>query len=174
MNAVRDTIRTVLRAQEPFPAAVVDRNWNLVEANGAVAIFMHDVAPELLEPPLNVLRASLHPLGMARHIANLGEWRAHLLGRLRRQIIASADDDLRQLYDELASYSCDDLVSELDLAAGSIVVPLRLRHHNQELVFLSTVTTFGTPLDITVQELAIESFFPADAQTADVLRALSG
>ena len=174
MHAVRETIRVVLRAQEPSPAAVVDRKWNLVEANAAISIFMRDVAPELLEPPVNVLRASLHPRGMAQHTVNLGEWRAHLLGRLRRQIAASADRDLRVLYDELASYPCEDATSELDLAGGTIAVPLRIRHGARELAFLSTVTTFGTPLDITVQELAIESFFPADAETAEFLRSASG
>lgn len=170
MASVRAAVRQVLAGHEPYPAVVVDRRWTLVDANASVALLTDGVAPELLAPPANALRVSLHPDGMAPRIVNLGEWRAHLLGRLRRQVAHTADPALAQLYDELRAYPCDQPAPEVDLPGpGDIVVPLRLRHAARELAFFSTVTTFGTPLDITVAELAIESFFPADSDTAAVL-----
>jgi transcriptional regulator with XRE-family HTH domain len=168
LSEVRAAVRQVLRGHEPYPAVVVDRGWHLVDANTSVALFTESVAPDLLEPPANVLRVGLHPEGMAPHIVNLGEWRAHLLGRLRRQVAQTADPELAQLYDELRTYPCDQPEMELP-GPGAVVVPLRIRYHGQELSFFSTVATFGTPLDITVAELIIESFFPADPDTAAVL-----
>jgi transcriptional regulator with XRE-family HTH domain len=168
MAAVHEAVRQVLRGHEPFPAVVVDGRWNLVEANAGVALLTRDIPPELMQQPTNVLRAALHPDGMARHIVNLGEWRAHLLGRLRRQVALTADSALVRLYEELRAYPCDQPQPEVDLSSA-IVIPLRIRHHGQELAFFSMAATFGTPLDITVAELVIESFFPADARTAEVL-----
>jgi transcriptional regulator with XRE-family HTH domain len=169
---VRAAVRQVLMGHEPYPAIAVDRAWNLVEANAGLALVTAGVAPELLSPPANAMRIALHPEGLAPRIANLGEWRAHLLARLRRQVALSADPALLELLDEVAGYPCDDPVAELEVpGAGEVVTPLRLRHEGVELAFLSTVTVFGTPLDVTVSELAIESFFPADAATAAVLRA---
>ena len=171
MLAVREAVRQVLTGHEPYPALVVDRGWNLVDANASIGLFLQGVALELLAPPANALRISLHPDGMASRIVNLGEWRAHLLGRLRRQIALTASSELSQLYEELRSYPCDQPEPEVELPGpGAVVVPLRLHYGEQELTFLSTVATFGTPLDITVAELAIESFFPADSHTASVLR----
>jgi transcriptional regulator with XRE-family HTH domain len=167
MSAVRGAVRQVLTGHEPYPAVVVDRHWNLVDANAGVALLTVGVAEELLAPPANVLRISLHPDGMAPRIANLGEWRAHLLDRLRRQISLIAEPVLVSLLAELRAYPCEQPEPE------DIVVPLRIRHgnrHNErELSFFSTVATFGTPLDVTVAELVIESFFPADPDTASVL-----
>jgi transcriptional regulator with XRE-family HTH domain len=172
LAAVRTAVRQVLAGHEPYPAVVVDRGWNLVDANANVALFTDGVAPELLAPPANVLRVSLHPDGMAPRIANLGEWRAHLLGRLRRQIAVSADPALARLYEELRGYPCDQPEPEAELPGpGAVVVPLRIRHGERDLAFFSTVATFGTPLDITVAELVIESFFPADSETASILGA---
>jgi len=171
MAAVRAAVRQVLTAHEPYPAVVVDRVWTLVDANAGVALLTDGVAPDLLAPPANALRVSLHPDGMAPRIVNLGEWRAHVLGRLRRQAALTADPALAQLYDELRAYPCDQPEPAVEFPGpGDIVVPLRLRHGSRELAFFSTVATFGTPLDITVAELAIESFFPADSDTASVLR----
>jgi transcriptional regulator with XRE-family HTH domain len=171
MAAIRDAVRQVLAGHEPYPAVVVDGHWNLVEANAGVAMFTANVPLELMTPPINVLRASLHPEGMAPGIVNLGEWRAHLLGRLRRQAALTADPYLADLYDELRAYPCDEPEPEIELPGpGEIVVPLRVRHGDQELSFFSTVATFGTPLDITVAELALELFFPADDATAEALR----
>jgi len=172
MQPVRDALDLVLTGHEPYPAAVVDRGWNLVAGNRAIALLTEGVAPELLEPPVNVLRASLHPDGMAPRIINLDEWRNHLLDRLDRQTTLTGDDGLAELHRELSEYpgqATEDPPGE-DRGAG-IVVPLRLRSDDGELAFFSTVTTFGTPVDITLSELAIESFFPADAKTADAVRA---
>lgn len=171
MSVVRAAVRQVLTGHEPYPAAVVDRGWHLVDANTSLGLFIEGVPPELLEPPVNVLRVSLHPAGLAPRIVNLGEWRGYLLGRLRREVALSADRDLAELYDELSGYPCDQPVPEVELPGpGDVVVPLRLRHDGGELAFFSMVATFGTPLDVTVAELVIESFFPADPRTADVLR----
>jgi transcriptional regulator with XRE-family HTH domain len=170
LSAVRAAVRQLLTGHEPYPAVVVDRGWNLVDANASVALLTEGVAPELLAPPANVLRVSLHPGGMASRIVNLGEWRAHLLGRLRREVALTADATLVALYDELRAYPCDRPVPESEVPGpGDIVVPLRIRHGDGELAFFSTVATFGTPLDVTVAELTIESFFPADAETASIL-----
>jgi transcriptional regulator with XRE-family HTH domain len=164
MSPVREAIELVLEGHEPYPAAVVDRGWNLVAGNSAIALLTASVAPDLLEPPVNVLRISLHPRGMAPRIANLAEWRQHLLHRLRRQVQLTGDNGAAELLAELESYPVPD---EDDVPHNDIVVPLRLR---DGLSFFSTVTTFGTAIDITVSELAIESFFPADTATAESLR----
>ena len=169
---VRDALARVLEAHEPFPAVVVDRAWEMLMANSSVPLLLADVAPELLDPPVNVLRVSLHPDGMAPRIVNLAEWRAHLLERLGRQVAATGDADLRSLYDEVSAYPGPRAAPHTGLA-GQIAVPLRLRVGDAELAFLSTVATFGTAVDITVAELAIESFFPADAATADAVRAFA-
>jgi transcriptional regulator with XRE-family HTH domain len=172
LAAVRAALRQLLAGHEPYPAAVVDRSWTLVEANASVALLTGGVAADLLAPPVNVLRLSLHPSGLAPRIVNLGEWRAHLLGRLRRQVAFTADPELSALYTELRGYPCDQPAPEVELPGpGDVAVPLRLRHGERELCFVSTVATFGTPLDVTVAELVIESFFPADAGTAAALRA---
>jgi transcriptional regulator with XRE-family HTH domain len=167
MAQIRDAVRKILTGHEPYPASVVDRRWNLVDANPSMMMFTDGVAAHLLEQPLNVLRLSLHPDGLAPRILNLGEWRAHLLARLRREISVTADATLMELYEELAAYPCEDPEPHLD---NEVVVPLKLRHKKGELAFFSMVATFGTPADITVDELSIESFFPANDQTAAFLR----
>jgi transcriptional regulator with XRE-family HTH domain len=170
MGPVRDAIDRVLTGHEPYPALVVDRHWGLVAANSAVGLLTTGVAPELLEPPVNVLRLSLHPDGVAPRIANLGEWRAHLLDRLHHQAVGTGDPALFALHEELSNYPRADAGDEANLDAGAVAVPLRLRLGDDELAFISTATTFGTAVDVTLSELAIEAFFPADAQTADRLR----
>jgi transcriptional regulator with XRE-family HTH domain len=171
MAGVRAALRQVLAGHEPYPAVVVDRSWNLVDANASVAMFLGQADPALLAPPTNVLRVSLHPDGMAPLIVNLGEWRAHLLGRLRRQVALTADPELAELHDELRAYPCDQPEPEIEVPGpGDVVVPLRIRLGDRRLSFLSIMATFGTPLDVTVAELAIESFFPADAETGRLLR----
>ena len=170
MGPVRDAIDRVLRGHEPFPAIVVDRHWGLVARNRAVPLLIAGAAGHLLEPPVNVLRLSLHPEGMAPRIVNLAEWRAHLLDRLGRQAVVSGDPAPFALHEELATYPGGGASSPApDLEAGSIAVPLRLRAGDAELAFISTATTFGTATDVTVSELAIESFFPADEATARTL-----
>jgi transcriptional regulator with XRE-family HTH domain len=167
MAAVSDAISRVLRAHQPFPALVIDAHWDMIDANDAVNIFTDAVPAQLLEPPVNVLRLSLHPDGLAPRILNLGEWRAHLLERLERDLAASADPTLRDLRDELQTYPAPPPATRPDTRA--ILVPLRFRLDDAELAFLSTTTVFGTPRDITLAELAIESFYPADRQTAAAL-----
>jgi transcriptional regulator with XRE-family HTH domain len=172
MAAIRAAIRQVLAGHEPYPALVVDRAWNLVDANASLSVLVDPVSPYLLAPPANVLRASLHPDGLAPHIVNLGEWRAHLLHRLRRQVESSGDARLVALAEELAGYPCDQPEPEVELPGpGEIVVPLRIRRDGGELSFLSTVATFGAALEVTTAELSIESFYPADDHTSAALRA---
>lgn len=171
MGPAREALDRVLAAHDPYPALAVDRHWGMVAGNTAVGLLIEGVAEHLLAPPVNVLRVTLHPDGMAPRIANLSEWRAHLLERLGRQAIASGDPAIAALQEELGALPGGDPPRlALDWAAGEIAVPLRLRHPGGELSFISTVTTFGTALDITVAELAIESFFPANEATGRVLR----
>lgn len=169
LAAARQAIDIVLRGHEPYPALAVDRHWNLVAANAAVGPMIAGAALDLLAPPVNVLRLSLHPKGVASRILNFAEWRAHLLERLRRQVAATADVALAALLDELREYPAPDAAgSTTDL--GSVLVPLRMASPLGELSFFSTTTVFGTPMDITLAELAIESFFPADEATVARLR----
>ena len=172
MEPVREALDRLLAAHAPSPALVVDRHWGMVAANEAVGLLTAGVAAHLLEPPVNVLRLGLHPEGLAPAILNLGEWRAHLLDRLGRQAASTGDPALAALYDELAGLPGGDGPAPLpDLAAGEIAVPLRVRLEGRELAFISTVTTFGAAADVTVSELSIEAFLPADAATAALLRA---
>jgi transcriptional regulator with XRE-family HTH domain len=166
LKAVQSALERVLKAHEPYPAAVVNRWWELVEANAGIDLFIRHVKPELLEPPVNVLRLSLHPDGMAPRIANLPEWRAHLLARLHRQAEATGDPRLFRLYSELEAYPGGEAQPPLPT---DVVVPLRYRASGTELSFLSITAVIGTPMDVTVEELAIESFYPADHQTAKAL-----
>jgi len=166
LRAVRGALARVLAGHEPYPAAVVNRWWELVDANAGIGLFTAGVSSELLEPPVNVLRLSLHPDGMAPRIANLPEWRAHLLARLHRQAEATGDPRLFTLHDELKAYPGGQGASP---AVTDVVVPLRYRTPRAELSFLSITAVIGTPMDVTVSELAIESFYPADDQTAAAL-----
>jgi transcriptional regulator with XRE-family HTH domain len=166
MAPVREALERFLAAHEPYPAVVVDRHWNLVLANEAASALTAGVAPELLEPPANALRATLHPDGMAPHIVNFAEWSGHLLHRLRRQIEITGDDELARLYAEVADYPDVSLEPPAAGTPADIVLPLRLREGDAELSFFSTVTTFGTPVDVTLSELSVEAFYPADRETA--------
>jgi transcriptional regulator with XRE-family HTH domain len=171
MEPVREAIELLLRGHDPYPALVVDRHWGMVAANAAVALLTAGVAPELMAPPVNVLRVSLHPDGMAPRILNLGQWRAHLLERLEREATATGDPALAALHEELAAYPGPPAPADTAGQFGDVAVPLRLRSGEDQLALISTVTTFGTAKDVTLAELSIESFFPADAATADALRA---
>ncbi|HEY6744689.1 MAG TPA: helix-turn-helix transcriptional regulator [Mycobacteriales bacterium] len=167
LTPVRDAVAAILTGYEPYPALAVDRGWNLVAANAGVAALTASAAPPLLAPPVNVLRLSLHPDGMAPRIVNLAQWRHHVLGRLAREAAAGADDALAALHRELSGYPGG---TEAGSAEQSVAVPLRILVDGRELSFLSTVTTFGTALDITAAELSIEAFLPADEATAAALR----
>ncbi|WP_422087786.1 helix-turn-helix domain-containing protein [Variovorax sp.] len=176
MASARRAIDLVLKGHEPFPALAVDRHWNLVAHNALVPLLMEGAAPELLKPPINVLRLSLHPDGVAPRIANLAQWRTHLLERLQQQIAATGDAVLQSLHDELAAYPAPAVSHDapvLDTALSAVAVPFQVVMPSGVLSFISTITIFGTPVDVTLQELAVESFFPADEQTAAALVALA-
>jgi transcriptional regulator with XRE-family HTH domain len=170
MDSVRDAIDLLMRLHDPFPALVMNQRFELVAANRAFGFLMQGVAPDLLRPPVNLMRAALHPDGLAPRVANLAEFRAHLLGRLQRGHMRTGDDTLAALYDEVAAYPFPDLAAPAAGPPPTVVFPVRLRHGDTELAFFSIIGTFDTPGDITVAELSIESFFPADRATEAVLR----
>jgi transcriptional regulator with XRE-family HTH domain len=176
MTPIRDALDRVLAGHEPFPAVVVDRRWDLVSANApALSVLAEGVAPELLTPPVNTLRATLHPDGLAPRIVNLAEYSGHLLHRLHRQAVLSQDTEIAALYDELRSYPGVEETSPTVFEPAALVFsPLRLRRVEGDatvLSFFSTLATFGTAQDVTLAELAIEQFFPADPATDRALRA---
>jgi transcriptional regulator with XRE-family HTH domain len=173
LKAARSAVELVLTGHEPYPALAIDRHWTLVASNKAVAPLLAGVDASLLRPPVNVLRLALHPKGLAPRTANLAEWRAHLLTRLRQQVDATADTTLAELLDELRRYPAHGASSGRPPPTrdyAGIVVPLELVTDMGTLVFFSTTTVFGTPVDVTLAELAVEAFFPADATTAEALR----
>jgi transcriptional regulator with XRE-family HTH domain len=173
LAAAAQAIERLLKGHEPYPALAVDRHWNLVKANRAITPFLNGVAPSLLEPPVNVLRLALHPDAMAPCIANFAEWRAHILARLRHQVDVTADPVLVELLDELRAYPAP-AGGDTSIASGdSVLVPLRLNMPEGSLNLISTTMVFGTPLDITLSELALETFFPADGASAELLRKLA-
>jgi len=173
LKPARDAVELVLRAHEPYPAVAVDRHWNVVSLNRACHLFLEGVAPELLQPPVNVLRLALHPKALAPRIVNLAEWRDHLIARLHQQIAASADAGLVALMQELVDYPVPGAAgARPGHDYGGIVVPLLLDTAAGRLRFFSTITMFGTPVDVTLSELAMEAFFPADDETAAALRRL--
>lgn len=177
MRAAREAVDLVLAGHEPFPALAIDANWTLIAANRAIAPLLEGIAPEMLEPPVNVMRLALHPDGLAPRIMNLAQLRSHLLERLQRQAELTANPATEDLLAELRGYGLGR--DQAARAQGSppavtdIVVPMRLQTPHGVLTFITTTTVFGTPLDITLAELAIESFFPADPQTHQVLRTLA-
>ena len=175
LGVARAAVDRVLAGHEPFPALAVDRYWTLIAVNRVVPALLTRVAPYLLQPPINVLRLSLHPDGLAARIGNLPEWRAHLLARLSRQVALTADSRLADLLQELREYAGDRGAQGADQTIpdhnqASVAVPLRLHTEHGTLSLLSTTMVFGTPIDVTLSELAIEAFFPADAATADLLQ----
>ncbi|MCW2542430.1 MAG: helix-turn-helix domain protein [Frankiales bacterium] len=170
LDNIRAALRQVLTGHNPYPAVVVNRWWELIDSNSAINVLLADCAPELLAPPVNVLRLSLHPDGMAPNILNLAQWRGHLLVQLQRRAERLADQRLQELHDELAGYPGGTAVEP---SHTDVVLPLRLRHGPDELSFFSISAVVGTATDVTVEELAIESFYPADADTARLLRALA-
>jgi transcriptional regulator with XRE-family HTH domain len=170
LEAAREAIHVVLDAHKPFPAFALDRHWNIVASNGALPGLYEGVDAQLLKPPVNVLRLSLHPSGLAPRIANLAEWRAHLLSRLRRQFELTADPVLKALMAEAAGYAPRERHAD---KAHEVLVSLQIRMEGAMLAFFSTTTVFGTPIEVTLSEIAIESFFPADAATGQAVRGRS-
>jgi transcriptional regulator with XRE-family HTH domain len=171
LTAARDAIGLLLEGHKPYPAFALDRHWNVVASNAALPVLYEGVAEELLTPPVNGMRLSLHPRGLAPRIANLAEWRAHLLHRLRRQIDLTADAALIDLQRELLAYPAPPEAPASH--AQEAVVPFRIHTGEKLLSFFSTIMIFGTPIDVTLSELALELFFPADATTAAAVRELA-
>ncbi|MEV7328677.1 helix-turn-helix transcriptional regulator [Micromonospora sp. NPDC093244] len=164
LSAALDAVRRVLQAHEPFPALVFDRRWNIVLTNRAVDPFFAHVAPDLLRPPVNLIRLGLDPRGLAPLVVNLADVRAVFRSRVSRQLAAAPDEELTALYEELLNPLPEDPVDKR--VDADVVIPMILRIGGRELRLFSTITTFGTPTDITVDEIAIESYYPADAQSA--------
>ena len=175
LEPARRAVERVLAAHEPYPALAVDRQWTLIAANRAVAPLLAGASPALLAPPINVLRLSLHPDGLAPRIVNLPEWRTYLLQRLARECELTGDASSEALLAELRDYpisiaSEPSRASLIAHADARVFVPLELETSAGILSFISTTTVFGTPIDVTVSELALECFFPANSQTSDYLR----
>jgi hypothetical protein len=175
LAAAREAVQLILKSHEPYPALAVDRHWNLLAHNALVPHLLAGVAASLVQPPVNVLRLSLHHEGLAPRIVNIGQWRHHLFERLRQQIQVTGDTQLQALEQELRSYPVppDGDATRLAGEVLGIVVPLRLRTPSGVLNLISTTTIFGSPVDVTLQELALETFFPADAFTGEMLRQLA-
>jgi transcriptional regulator with XRE-family HTH domain len=176
LASMRHAVDLVLKGHDPYPALAVDRHWSLISANDALMALVGDVDPALLKPPVNVLRLSIHPAGMARRIVNFTEWRGHLVERLRHQVDATGDAVLAALIEELLAYPIPDAAVRAKKPAhdyAGIVVPLQLMTEEGMLTLFSTTTIFGTPVDVTLSELAIEAFFPANEETAEALRRMA-
>ncbi|MFF2407558.1 helix-turn-helix domain-containing protein [Streptomyces sp. NPDC058092] len=189
-GALREGMDRLLQGYDPYPALVVDGMYNVVAANRGITILLEGVAGHLLAPPLNAMRLTLHPEGLAPRIRNLREWRADLLAQMERQIALARSAELRELYEEVAGYPAPggtDRADDAGPAGGGdatiersgpasplpFALPLHIEHGGQVLSFVSSIATFNTPMDVTVAELAIETFLPADRATADHLRSLT-
>src|ERR1700757_2006198 len=172
LKSARQAIDLVLRAHEPNPALAYDRHWNLVTANRMVAPLLDGIPQRLLGQPFNILRLAFHPEALAPRTVNLAEWCGHLLERLHRQCEATADPELLKLYDDLKSYPLPARSGPLP-PDNNVAIPLKLRHDGEVLSFISTTMVFGTPVDVTLSELALETFFPADELTAERMRKIA-
>lgn len=177
MSTLMAGVERLLRGYEPYPALVVDGRYDILAANDGIAALTEGVAPHLLRPPLNALRITLHPEGMAPRIRNLREWRRHLLDQMERQLALLRSSPLRELYEEVSAYRLPERGGE-EVAAESghapFALPMMIEHGGRVLSFISTIATFNTPMDVTVSELAIETFLPADAETAAYLQRRKG
>ncbi|MFC9295385.1 helix-turn-helix domain-containing protein [Streptomyces sp. NPDC057011] len=176
MSTLREGLERLLTGYEPYPALVVDSTYTVVAANRGILMLLDGVPEHLLAPPLNAMRLTLHPEGLAPKIHNLKEWRGHLLAQMERQIALARSEPLRELYEEVAAYPVQDRPgdTEPDEPVPYFALPLRIEHEGRILSFVSSISTFNTPMDVTVAELAIETFLPADAATAQYLRSLAG
>ncbi len=175
LGALREGLERLIQCYEPYPALVVDAAYNVVAANRGITMLLDGVPESLLQPPLNAMRLTLHPQGMAPRIRNLGEWRGHLLAQMERQIALHRSEPLRALYEEVTAYPAPEAAPGEAEPAGPVphfALPMRIEHDGRVLSFVSSISTFNTPMDVTVSELAIETFLPADPATAKYLRSL--
>ncbi|MET9800597.1 helix-turn-helix transcriptional regulator [Streptomyces sp. NPDC006368] len=178
LGSLREGIERLLGGYDPYPAIVVDGSYTVVAANRGIAMLLEGVAEHLLTPPMNAMRITLHPRGLAPRIRNLREWRGHLLAQMERQIALVRSEPLRRLYDEVAAYPLPERAGgapedrEDPASHPYVALPLRVEHGGRVLSFVSSISTFNTPMDVTVAELAIETFLPADAATVTYLRSL--
>ncbi|MFD4258563.1 helix-turn-helix domain-containing protein [Streptomyces sp. NPDC058534] len=178
LGALREGMERLIRGYEPYPALVVDGTYQVLAANRGVAMLMDGVAEHLLAPPLNAMRLTLHPEGLAPRIRNLREWRGHLLEQMERQIALQRSEPLRALYDEVAAYPVPDTAPEItpdgepDEPVPYFALPMMIEHEGRTLSFISSISTFNTPMDVTVAELAIETLLPADPATVKYLHTL--
>lgn len=178
LGALREGLEQLLHGYEPYPAIIVDGTYTVVAANRGIAILLDGLPEHLLTPPLNAMRITLHPEGLAPKIRNLREWRGHLLAQMERQIALARSTELRELYDEVAAYPVPDPPDTepppADPApAPPFALPLRIEHEGRVLSFVSSISTFNTPMDVTVAELAIETLLPADPATVKYLQSLT-
>jgi hypothetical protein len=173
LAAARAAVDLILNGHEPYPALLVDRHWTMLATNRAASAFLVGIDASLLTPPVNALRLSLHPRGLAPRIENLAQWRAHLLARVARDLEITADPLLDELLKELRSYGHDDDTGHGEPQFPDVVVPLKLRTDAGVLSCFSTTTVFGTATEVTLSELVLEAFYPADEQTADILRRMA-
>ncbi|MCU1430847.1 MAG: Transcriptional regulator, Cro/CI family [Actinomycetia bacterium] len=174
LRQIRASLQRMLDAHDPYPGVVIDRQWNVVLANRAAGALTTALPPELAGPPLNVYRACLHPDGLAALTLNFNEWATYLLGQLRRSVALTADPELDQILAEVSRYPNVAVLAtspELPADDPQLLIPLRLEVGGRELSMFTTLTTFGTPRDVTLDELAVELFFPADESSETLLRA---
>ncbi|MEV2194070.1 helix-turn-helix transcriptional regulator [Streptomyces phaeochromogenes] len=189
LDALREGVERLIQGYEPYPAFVVDATYNVVAANRGIAMLLDTVPEHLLAPPLNAMRLTLHPEGLAPRIRNLREWRGHLLAQMERDIALRRSEPLRALYEEVAAYPCPAEGSprsenESDSGSGNesdeepgetvpyFALPMQIEHDGRVLSFISSISTFNTPMDVTVAELAIETLLPADPATVKYLQSL--
>lgn len=177
MGALRESLEQLLLGYEPYPALVVDATYDVIAANRGITMLLDGVPEHLLQPPLNAMRLTLHPEGLAPKIRNLREWRGHLLHQMDRQIALQRSSALRAVYEEVAAFPvADPGVDVLEAGGGPqdgvpcFALPLRIEHEGHLLSFVSSISTFNTPMDVTVAELAIETLLPADPATAKYLQ----
>ncbi|HZF88130.1 helix-turn-helix transcriptional regulator [Streptomyces sp.] len=174
LGGLRAGMERLIRGYEPYPALVVDATYHVVAANRGITMLLDEVPEELLAPPLNAMRLTLHPRGLAPRIRNLREWRGHLLAQMERQIALHRSAPLRELYEEVAAYPVPEpaAAAEPEEPVPYFALPMQIEYRGRILSFISSISTFNTPMDVTVAELAIETFLPADAATVRHLQEL--